>query len=65
MNFLIKRDISTPCLLSSDPFQNAFWWDSSIPSVMPKVTIVDFMGEVKTEFTVESRTKLLKALIDY
>jgi len=31
---------------------------------MPKVTVVDFMGEVQKEITVESGTKLLKALID-
>lgn len=31
---------------------------------MPIVTIVDFMGEVQKEITVESGTKLLKALID-
>ena len=32
---------------------------------MPIVTVVDFMGEVQKEFTVESDTKLLKALIDH
>ncbi len=32
---------------------------------MPKVTVVDFMGDVQKEFTVESGTKLLKALIDH
>ncbi|MFW9921625.1 MAG: 2Fe-2S iron-sulfur cluster-binding protein [Candidatus Thorarchaeota archaeon] len=32
---------------------------------MPKVTVVDFMGEVQKEFTVEKGTKLLKALIDH
>lgn len=31
---------------------------------MPKVTIVDFMGEVQKEIEVEKGTKLLKALID-
>jgi ferredoxin len=31
---------------------------------MPIVTVVDFMGEVQKEITVESGTKLLKALID-
>lgn len=31
---------------------------------MPKITVVDFMGEVQKEITVESGTKLLKALID-
>ncbi|MHA2067112.1 MAG: 2Fe-2S iron-sulfur cluster-binding protein, partial [Candidatus Thorarchaeota archaeon] len=31
---------------------------------MPKVTVVDFMGKVEKEFTVEKGTKLLKALID-
>jgi len=31
---------------------------------MPKVTVQDFMGEVVKEITVESGTKLLKALID-
>ena len=31
---------------------------------MPKVTVVDFMGEVVKEFTVEKGTKLLKALIE-
>ncbi len=31
---------------------------------MPKVTVVDFMGEVQKEFEVVSGTKLLKALID-
>jgi len=30
---------------------------------MPIVTVVDFMGEVQKEITVESGTKLLKALI--
>jgi ferredoxin len=32
---------------------------------MPKVTVVDFMGDVQKEFEVESGTKLLKALIDH
>ncbi len=32
---------------------------------MPIVTVVDFMGKVQKEFTVESGTKLLKALIDH
>ncbi|MHA1962399.1 MAG: 2Fe-2S iron-sulfur cluster-binding protein [Candidatus Thorarchaeota archaeon] len=32
---------------------------------MPIVTVVDFMGEVQKEITVESGTKLLKALIDH
>ena len=32
---------------------------------MPTVTVVDFMGEVQKEITVESGTKLLKALIDH
>ncbi len=32
---------------------------------MPKVTVVDFMGEVVKEFTVENGTKLLKALIEH
>jgi len=32
---------------------------------MPKVTVVDFMGEVQKEITVEKGTKLLKALIDH
>ncbi len=31
---------------------------------MSKVTIVDFMGDVQKEITVEKGTKLLKALID-
>ncbi|MFW9835023.1 MAG: 2Fe-2S iron-sulfur cluster-binding protein [Candidatus Thorarchaeota archaeon] len=31
---------------------------------MPIVTVVDFMGEVQKEITVESGIKLLKALID-
>ncbi len=31
---------------------------------MPKVTVVDPMGDVVKEFTVENGTKLLKALID-
>ena len=31
---------------------------------MPKVTVVDFMGDVQQEFEVEKGTKLLKALID-
>jgi ferredoxin len=31
---------------------------------MPKVTVVDFMGDLVKEFTVETGTKLLKALID-
>lgn len=31
---------------------------------MPKVTVVDFMGEVQKEITVEKGTKLLRALID-
>jgi ferredoxin len=31
---------------------------------MPKVTVVDFMGKVQKEITVERGTKLLKALID-
>ena len=31
---------------------------------MPKVTVVDFMGEVQKEITVEKGTKLLKALIE-
>jgi ferredoxin len=32
---------------------------------MPKITVVDFMGDVLNEFEVESGTKLLKALIDH
>ena len=32
---------------------------------MPKITIVDFMGDVLKEVEVESGTKLLKALIDH
>jgi ferredoxin len=32
---------------------------------MPKITVVDFMGDVQKEFEVESGTKLLKALIDH
>jgi ferredoxin len=32
---------------------------------MPKVTVVDFMGDVQKEVTVEKGTKLLKALIDH
>jgi len=32
---------------------------------MPIVTVIDFMGEVQKEITVESGTKLLKALIDH
>ena len=32
---------------------------------MPIVTVVDFMGEVQKEITVEKGTKLLKALIDH
>jgi ferredoxin len=32
---------------------------------MPIVTVVDFMGEVLKEVTVESGTKLLKALIEH
>lgn len=32
---------------------------------MPTVTVVDFMGEVQKEITVESGTKLLKALIEH
>jgi ferredoxin len=32
---------------------------------MPKVRVVDFMGEVVKEFDVESGTKLLKALRDH
>lgn len=32
---------------------------------MPKITVVDFMGTVEKEFTVEKGTKLLKALIDH
>ncbi len=32
---------------------------------MPTVTVVDFMGKVQKEITVESGTKLLKALIDH
>ncbi|TFG04358.1 (2Fe-2S)-binding protein [Candidatus Thorarchaeota archaeon] len=32
---------------------------------MPKVTVVDPLGEVQHEFEVESGTKLLKALIDH
>lgn len=31
---------------------------------MPKVTVVDFMGDVQKEIEVESGTKLLKALIN-
>jgi len=31
---------------------------------MPKITVVDFMGEVVKEFDVEKGTKLLKALIE-
>lgn len=32
---------------------------------MPIVTVVDFMGRVQKELTVETGTKLLKALIDH
>ncbi len=32
---------------------------------MPIITVVDFMGTVEKEFTVEKGTKLLKALIDH
>ena len=32
---------------------------------MPKIAVVDFMGDVQTEFEVEKGTKLLKALIDH
>ncbi len=32
---------------------------------MPKVTVVDFMGDVQKEFIVDKGTKLLKALIDH
>lgn len=32
---------------------------------MPKVTVVNFMGEVQKEIIVEKGTKLLKALIDH
>jgi len=36
-----------------------------LPMGMPKVTVVDFMGEVVKEFDVEEGTKLLKALIEH
>ncbi|MGY5877383.1 MAG: 2Fe-2S iron-sulfur cluster-binding protein [Candidatus Thorarchaeota archaeon] len=31
---------------------------------MPRITVVDFMGDVQAEFEVEKGTKLLNALID-
>lgn len=34
-------------------------------SIMPKITVVDFMRKVEKEFEVEKGTKLLKALIDH
>ncbi|MHA2236229.1 MAG: 2Fe-2S iron-sulfur cluster-binding protein [Candidatus Thorarchaeota archaeon] len=59
-----KRTILSPPLFPLIPLtQLILVGISNIPD-MPIVTIVDFMGEVQKEITVESGTKLLKGLMN-